>query len=259
MTSSFTPRSNEESEKSLDKVPEKEKVGIFLRKTRIAARIDVQKICSEVRITTSQLEAIESGHYDKLPGEPYVRAFLNTLARYLHLDPKDIVQRYNQEIGILDKIQPQSEPTKDDNLGNKIFHKQIFILTVIVLFIALFLIILRLNKSGNKEIAANLDSTSNEVLVPYSGPESLQLRSLQPSIIDSTLAKPGDSIAQVKTQKAADTVKKADTTHHPLEKANKSVEKLDSANNNDKMGKTVLTVRCIVDSALIHVARPGRQ
>src|SRR5690606_22910241 len=73
--------------------------GGMIRAAREAAGIPAARICGDLRISETTLEAIESGRYEKLAGTPYVRALLMSLSRHLRLDPRDVLKAYEEETG----------------------------------------------------------------------------------------------------------------------------------------------------------------
>src|SRR3954467_2223621 len=79
-------------------VPET-RIGEILHQARLASHIEVNKICADLRISPQALEAIEQGNYHLLPGDPYVRALLGSMSRYLNADSGAIIRGYNKEIG----------------------------------------------------------------------------------------------------------------------------------------------------------------
>ena len=123
-----------------------EAVGAALRKARIESDVDINKICSDLRISTQALEALEQGNYHLLPGDPYIRALLGTLGRYLGLDSQALVQRYNREIGAVHAA-PSIAPYKDRTSTHTASHKQIFIIIFAVLIVLLIMLINQLKKS----------------------------------------------------------------------------------------------------------------
>jgi hypothetical protein len=64
----------------------KPSVGHILRSARERAGIPADRLCADLRIAPSTLEALETGNYGVLAGAPYVRAMLVSLSRYLRLD-----------------------------------------------------------------------------------------------------------------------------------------------------------------------------
>jgi len=123
-----------------------ENIGAVLRKARVESDIDINKICADLRISPQALEALEQGNYHLLPGDPYIRALLGSLGRYLGLDAQALVQKYNHEIGAVHAA-PSIAPYKDRTSTHASSHKQIFIVIFAVLIVVLILIINQLKKS----------------------------------------------------------------------------------------------------------------
>ena len=68
--------------------------GKFLKKERETRNISLREISDFIKVNECYLKAIEEDRYDMLPGGFYVKAYLNVYARYLTLNPKDIVLQY---------------------------------------------------------------------------------------------------------------------------------------------------------------------
>jgi cytoskeletal protein RodZ len=66
----------------------------FLKKERETRNISLRVISKFTKVNEYYLKAIEEDRYDMLPGVFYVKAYLNAYARYLTLNPKDIVLQY---------------------------------------------------------------------------------------------------------------------------------------------------------------------
>ncbi len=139
--------------------------GAQVRAARTAAGIDPAKLCADLRISTAALEALEAGQYDRLPGEPYVRALLVSLARYLGLDAHKLVQAYQAEIGVTATSAPIT-PYKDLSQNHVLAHKQIFILLLAVLLFAMLLILGKINSSGGKAAATKSRAADTTSVVP---------------------------------------------------------------------------------------------
>ncbi|GEM_PF-1791640 len=163
-------------------------IGQTVKEARQAANIDANKLCADLRISPQVLEALEQGNYHLLSGDPYIRALLGSIGRYLNLDPISLVQRYNKEIGAVHAA-PSIAPYKDRTQTHTATHKQIFIGIFVLLFVVLFLLFRKLNVSdSDSSKAATLpahDSTS-ETLAPAAQDTLLESKSLAP---DSSLAK----------------------------------------------------------------------
>jgi cytoskeletal protein RodZ len=163
------------------------RVGQTLQQARLAAHIETNKICADLRISQQALEALEQGNYHLLPGDPYIRALLGSMSRYLGLDPQAIIKDYNREIGHSPQA-PSIAPYTDKAQTHSTAHKQIFIVIVLALFVVLFLLIGKLNRGGEEPTVpaiANPAPTESPAFPVDSTPES---RSLSPdsAAIDST-------------------------------------------------------------------------
>lgn len=162
-------------------------IGRTLRETRQAANIDANKLCSDLRLTTQTLEALEQGNYHLLPGDPYIRALLGSIGRYLNLDPNALIQSYNKEIGAAHAAPATVAPYKDRTQTHTATHKQIFFGIFAVLFIILFLLFRKLNVDEgdpSKAIPPPVGGVT-DTLAPAAQDTLLESKSLAP---DSTMA-----------------------------------------------------------------------
>ncbi len=72
-------------------------VGQLLRETRESYGSDIPRVASALRIRAAYLEAIEEGHYDRLPGPVYALGFVRAYAVHLGLDGEEAVRRFKLE------------------------------------------------------------------------------------------------------------------------------------------------------------------
>lgn len=70
-------------------------VGRLLRDQREARGLALSDVEKALRIRRSNLEAIEEGRFDKLPGAAYVPAFLRAYATHVGLDPGKVLTAYH--------------------------------------------------------------------------------------------------------------------------------------------------------------------
>jgi cytoskeletal protein RodZ len=122
--------------------------GALLRATREKAGIPVSKLSADLRIAPATLAALEAGDYGKLPGPPYVRGMLASVARYLRIDTREILKVYAEEAGDQEPATSTISPYKDDSGTHAKAHKQIFILLLAVLLFILLLIMGKVNTSS---------------------------------------------------------------------------------------------------------------
>lgn len=81
-----------------ESLPEIETVGGELRKARMRRGENIDNIAHALRIRAGQLEALEQGTPEKLPGRAYAVGFIRSYAEYLGLDPVAVVARYKAEL-----------------------------------------------------------------------------------------------------------------------------------------------------------------
>jgi cytoskeleton protein RodZ len=70
-------------------------VGRLLRDQREARGLGLAEIEKSLRIRRANLEAIEEGRFDKLPGAAYIPAFLRAYAAHVGLDPEKVLTAYH--------------------------------------------------------------------------------------------------------------------------------------------------------------------
>lgn len=74
-------------------------VGEILRRARLKAGYSLDQIEQRVCIRSSQLQAMEEGRWDALPGRVYVFGFIRTYSEYLGLDGEKMVLLLKQQSG----------------------------------------------------------------------------------------------------------------------------------------------------------------
>jgi transcriptional regulator with XRE-family HTH domain len=88
-----------------------DELGTLLREAREAKGVTLADVQEATRINSRYLEALEEGQYDVLPSEVHVRGYLRNYSRYLGLDPKPLLDRY--ELSRNDR-RPASPPQPAD-------------------------------------------------------------------------------------------------------------------------------------------------
>lgn len=95
-----------------------ESVGHYLRRHREEKGMSIEEVCRATRVPTASVERIEADQFDELPGEVFVRGFLKSYARAVHLEPDDVLARYtaSRRIAWVTPL-PLSSPTKPARSG----------------------------------------------------------------------------------------------------------------------------------------------
>jgi cytoskeletal protein RodZ len=97
----------------MDLYPEEvtmESPGKFLKKKRETRNIQLEEISNFTKIREHHLKAIEEDQYELLPHPFYVKGYLKDYAKYLSLDPKDIILQYENYLKSLIPPKPVELP-----------------------------------------------------------------------------------------------------------------------------------------------------
>lgn len=95
-------------------------LGDFLRQERERRGITIEQVASATKINVRLLHSLEADHYADLPAKPFIRGFVTSYARFVGLDPNEILTRFNRFIDekALDR------PTKDAGHSGYVFEKR---------------------------------------------------------------------------------------------------------------------------------------
>jgi cytoskeletal protein RodZ len=109
-----------------------ESPGKFLKRERETRNISLEEISKFTKIKEHYLKAIEEDRYELLPAMPYVKGFLNVYAKYLTLNPKDIVLQYENYLKSLIPSEPielqHQAPSKKRSLRAWFFLSLTFVI-----------------------------------------------------------------------------------------------------------------------------------
>src|SRR5947209_19401930 len=65
--------------------------GTALRGAREAAGLSIDAVAQQLKLAPRQVQALEDDDFARLPGRTFVRGFVRNYARYVGLDPEDVV------------------------------------------------------------------------------------------------------------------------------------------------------------------------
>jgi len=92
-----------------------DELGTLLREAREARGVTLAEAQEATKINSRYLEGLEEGQYDVLPSEVHVRGYLRNYARYLQLDPKPLLDRY--ELNRENRRPASPPPATDEELA----------------------------------------------------------------------------------------------------------------------------------------------
>jgi cytoskeleton protein RodZ len=75
-------------------VDETESLGKYLKKERESKKISLREVSKNIKVREPFLRAVEEDRLDLLPSPTYVKGFLSAYAKYLGLDPNEVILRY---------------------------------------------------------------------------------------------------------------------------------------------------------------------
>src|SRR5687767_13187268 len=72
--------------------------GAMLAAAREELNLTVSDVARHLKLTPAQVEALEEGAYERLPGRVFVRGFLRNYAKLLGVDPLPLLRRIEHEM-----------------------------------------------------------------------------------------------------------------------------------------------------------------
>jgi cytoskeleton protein RodZ len=72
--------------------------GAVLAAVREEMNLSIAEVARHLKLSPAQVEALEEGAYDRLPGRVFVRGFLRNYAKLLGLDPEPLLHRIENEM-----------------------------------------------------------------------------------------------------------------------------------------------------------------
>lgn len=94
-------------------IPERETLGEKLAKKRAALGYDLKETERATKIRVRHLEMMESGKWEDMPPDVYVRGFLKNYADFLRLDAKKVISLYAKERGLKENVKKISNPAPE--------------------------------------------------------------------------------------------------------------------------------------------------
>ena len=77
---------------------ERETLGEFLKRERELKKISLRELSKNTRVREQLLKAIEEDRHELLPSPIYIRGFLSAYAKYIGLDPHDVLLLYERSL-----------------------------------------------------------------------------------------------------------------------------------------------------------------
>jgi len=109
--------------------------GAWLRRQREMREIDLREIADRTKISLRYLEAMEHDRFDILPAPIFARGFLREYARYVGLNPDDVVNHYLATLQDADgSAEEEGIPLTNASRGPA--SRRILVILIVVLLLA---------------------------------------------------------------------------------------------------------------------------
>ncbi len=117
-------------------------IGALLRAAREKKGISLATISHLLRLSLQQAEALETGTWDKLPGQTFIRGFARNYAREVDIDPEKLRMLLDRVLALTDKPELEMAPVSSTVLpeyGERQRSNYFLILVGLVIFVGLIL------------------------------------------------------------------------------------------------------------------------
>jgi cytoskeleton protein RodZ len=94
-------------------------LGDRFRAAREARGLSLSEVSEQIRIRSVYLAAIEEDNWSAVGAAVYVRGFLRTYARFLGLDPEEVVSAFNGEVQPTEEEAPARVPLRSERSSHR--------------------------------------------------------------------------------------------------------------------------------------------
>ena len=92
---------------------ERETLGRYLKRERENRKVSLREVSKHIKVREQFLKAVEEDRRDLLPPFTYVKGFLSAYAKYLELDPNEVILRYETGTQPEPVVRPEVSPEKN--------------------------------------------------------------------------------------------------------------------------------------------------
>jgi len=86
-------------------------VGQYLQRQRKEKKVLLEYVAEKTRVTLAYLQALEKDDFHCLPGEFFTRGFLRTYAKFIELDPAEVIAAYQRQVEATRRLPDDKEST----------------------------------------------------------------------------------------------------------------------------------------------------
>lgn len=99
----------------------KQSLGQFLRQERERKGITIEQVASATKVGVRTLHSLEADQYVELPAKPFVRGFVISYSRFIGIDYKEVLTRFN---AFLEEKVEKERPNRDAGHSGYAFEKR---------------------------------------------------------------------------------------------------------------------------------------
>ncbi|MBS1198026.1 MAG: hypothetical protein H6R18_1811 [Proteobacteria bacterium] len=190
-------------------------VGRQLQLAREAKKMSVAEVAELLKLGTSQVEALESDHWQVLPGSTFVRGFVRNYARLFGLDSAPLMKQLDTKLDfkVSDLALPESTHVPMPDASGRSLARDYFlpVLGLMLILLAILIYYLMPNdisrlRSGAQSMVDAISSalTRQAAPVPASVPVPTQPPPVAPDSAEQAVLPPGTTVSQVLNPQAVE-------------------------------------------------------
>jgi len=185
-------------------------LGLHLSQARQARGLTVADVAQAIKFSPRQIAAIESDDFDQLAGATFVRGFIRSYAKFLHIDPQPLLMMLEQrppQVSAMIRL-PQEAGTALPRIGEtRAPAPYLLLLALLVTAIVAAALIWHFNASADRDVE-----------MPVSAAPATGRASLQPaeSINTAPVVLPFQAAQTTQLDAMAQAVRSTDPEHHQL-------------------------------------------
>jgi cytoskeletal protein RodZ len=165
-----------------------ESLGKYLKKERENRKISLKEVAKNIKVREHFLRSVEEDRHDLLPSPTYVKGFLSAYAKYLGLDPNEVILRY--ENYLKGEPVPRQEVPPEGRTSWRTKYLWGIGGVIIVGVVASYFLFFNLSKPSIKPVSLKPEvketprptpppQTAGKVSVPEEKPITLQLKAVE--------------------------------------------------------------------------------
>jgi cytoskeletal protein RodZ len=165
-----------------------ESLGKYLKKEREARKISLKEVAKNIKVREQFLRSVEEDRHELLPSPTYVKGFLSAYAKYVGLDPNEVILRYENV------LKGEPVPRQEVPSGEKILWSSKYLWgiggVIVVGVVASYFLFFNLSKPSIEPVSPKPEvketprptpppQTGGKPSVPEEKPIALQLKAVE--------------------------------------------------------------------------------